>query len=587
MSKTWTYSEWESLFSVVSGSYFDGTAYIPCEFRLIGEWGSPSVEGVATGYPSFLGRTSAMYQAFHAGSNTPISAYFNSSTLTDAKFILNFDFTVRSCDYLSLGFCGYNYPDSEFSYYHGVRIVAYEEAGTQQWEYSYGNVRTFIAPQPDNNYSEPPTPCVFGWAWQPVRGLGAIDDITLDSPQNLHFKSLKIASVGSNSPDGSFFGVFLPITNDDAQIVMGGSDIPEMNGGDNVTQSGGGGTFEAPSDTRGGDYGVNIINEFNNATYGRTAELQKIISTNYGLYIIPESNLNDIVTVLYSSGYFQRFVNSMYNPLSAILNCALLPEKFVAAESTNDYDLTAGGYNISQNIYPSPVQFKRAVSLHAETIGYFDFSAYFDAFPDFSPYTTIKLHLPYIGVIDIDTEKVMYGSVSVIYSVDVMSGNCCAWVWCNDKNGNHTFCYTATGNCAYTLPLFASQSDGSAIGKFLGGVTSLAMGNPIAAGVSLTNAAISANTRQTNIVGNFGGNLGMIGDTICWLEIIRPQWVETPNYKPLHGIPSYIGESISDLEITGFVRCEKIELDAVPCTDEEKTQIEQIMKNGIYILSES
>ena len=137
------------------------------------------------------------------------------------------------------------------------------------------------------------------------------------------------------------------------------------------------------------------------------------------------------------------------------------------------------------------------------------------------------------------------------------------------------------------MPLFASQSDGSAIGKFLGGVTSLAMGNPIAAGVSLTNAAISANTRQTNIVGNFGGNLGMIGDTICWLEIIRPQWVETPNYKPLHGIPSYIGESISDLEITGFVRCEKIELDAVPCTDEEKTQIEQIMKNGIYILSES
>ena len=349
--------------------------------------------------------------------------------------------------------------------------------------------------------------------------------------------------------------------------------------GNDTERGGGDGTFSAPSNNDGDRSGSSLLSAISTAN----VTFKTVLGSNYNLYYVPPADLTKILAVLYSSDYFQRFENSMYNPLSAVLNCALIPEIF-CKYSASVSDMTAGGYNISQHIFPNPIQFASPEPLIMQHIGDIDITKYFGAFPDFAPYTQCKLHLPYIGEIAIDMNKIAHGTLSVDYVCDVMSGNVTAWIWCNDKDGNHTYCYNATGNCAYSIPLFANSSDGSAIGKIIGGITSIAAGNVFSGVASTASGAASSISRHTQISGTFSGNVGITTNPKCFAEFSRPQWANPANYQNQSGIPSEISGKLSDFR-GGFVRVETIDLQNVPATEAELAEIESLLESGIYYVS--
>lgn len=397
-----------------------------------------------------------------------------------------------------------------------------------------------------------------------------------ENPVDIDFISLEFSGAYSEQ-NVLYIWISQPCYNEDIEFAE--EPQPEEQGGnwgDDTGKAGGDGTFSAPSDNYGDRAGTVLISAISTAN----TTFKTVLGGNYNLYYVPPADLTKILAVLYSSDYFQRFENSMYNPLSAVLNCALIPEIF-CVHSANTVDITAGGYNISQHIFPNPVQFTNPEPLICKHIGDIDIINYFGGFPDFAPHTQCKLHLPYIGEIAIDTNKIAHGTLSVDYVCDVMSGNVTAWIWCDDKDGNHTYCYNATGNCAYSIPLFASSSDGSAIGKIIGGVASISAGNVFSGIGSIAGGVTSVVSHNTEINGTFSGNVGLTTNPKCFLEISRPQWVNPTQYQKQSGIPSQISGKISDFR-GGFFQIETVDLENLPATDTEIAELEQMLKDGIY-----
>jgi hypothetical protein len=251
--------------------------------------------------------------------------------------------------------------------------------------------------------------------------------------------------------------------------------------GDSIISGGGGENHWGPISIPGGGSGSFEISKQDSrgdpdghAVADRAGDIRSALdpfftgSNGLKLHQLLSAAIPDIYALLYadtSGAFLRRYEQSMYNPLSAIVSVHLLPEKLVHLTGSNS-DLTASGYNISQNL-PTPQTFpivssigsypKKDGSTYGTGLDSFDFEAYFDAFQDFAPYTQVRLHLPYCGVIDIDTDAVMHGKLQVSYICDAISGNVAAYVWCQDKDGRSTYSYVATGNAALSLPMFAAQ----------------------------------------------------------------------------------------------------------------------------------
>ena len=388
-------------------------------------------------------------------------------------------------------------------------------------------------------------------------------------------------------------------------IIGGGGEEGYGSWGSNNQHSGGEGTFSFSSNDRGDATGTSLNQEM-------TGRVQGFNNAVFGLYKIHEitaTEMTDIMTALYYSGvsseqgisdFFDRFKLSMYNPMSAVLAVNVMPYDLIPRKGDGDRSrLSIAGYDVSNAInHVTPPTYQECEQIGTKFIGSYNFdeSHVFDAFPDFAPYTKIKLHLPYIGVIDIDTNAVMYGQIAVTYYSDIISGNITAFVWCEDKDGHCTYKYTATGNCAYSFPLFSMSQDGSAVGKLIGsGVNMIGgalSGNPmmIASGITGTAESLlsaSLGKRETTQGGSYSGNASILGDATCYLEITRPVWVEPEHYQKLKGITAELSGTIADAgngePYAGYILIDSIDLDNVNATENEKNEIENLLKSGVYI----
>ena len=398
---------------------------------------------------------------------------------------------------------------------------------------------------------------------------------------------------------------------------------PEGTWGGNIQPNIPNGTYQGTSDSKPSNYTIQKISE-------RTEKVQtlfKNITGVFSIYLLGYSttpviqteswdSLTKVYRVLYSSDYITRYGQSLYNPLSAVLSVQLMPFDFVyralfGAWGSTTKKLTISGYNVSDKIAelysetaPQYQYLKPTISFE---LGSWDVEKYFDSYADFAPFTRIYLHLPFIGKLEVDTNAVAHGKLTIIYHVDMISGNIVAEIWCKDREGNSQFVHTANGNCSYSIPMYSMNQDGSAVGKLLHSAvgTGLAaitgnVGGVVAGAVGMGTAAIESTlaSKSTAISGELGGNNSLLTSYMCWAEIIRPVIVNNMHYKMLHGIQSYASNRLNDsgqeqypsglpidngIPYDGFVAVESIELDSVHATEKEKEMLRSILARGIHI----
>lgn len=406
----------------------------------------------------------------------------------------------------------------------------------------------------------------------------------------------------------------------------GTSIIPGGGGGDGswgskTVRGGGNGTFSTSTTQRDkATPGASAINVVVNTNTSLEQVFGSSTPTDKGKITLQTCGVDDLVEALYNEDFIKAYANAYYNPMSGIPVCHMLPVPFVQAYSqTEQVAMTASGMNLEKTVGGSKVQimsFRIPPTTHIDS-NIIDFSnLYFDAFPDFDGYTKMRLHLPYIGEVDINPNWCMGGRLQVTINCDCITGNLSAWIWCEDRDEQSDYMLIATGNCSRPIPIASMGKDPSSIGKIasglitaVGGLAAVAAA-PVTGGASLVvggTAAIAAGSataiggavqmehqRTTQVKYDNTGAVGALGDMKFWLEITRPVWVEPENYQALYGLPAYTGRTILECPqkanpdatqaFEGFLVIDAIDLTGIEGpTEEEKAMIEEQLAKGVFI----
>ncbi|MBR4302925.1 MAG: hypothetical protein IKT80_05110, partial [Bacteroidaceae bacterium] len=214
---------------------------------------------------------------------------------------------------------------------------------------------------------------------------------------------------------------------------------------------------------------------------------------------------------------------------------------------------------------------------------------YVGSFLDYSPYTKISIYLPYIGIHELSADDLMGDSVQVVYNIDVLSGACGCFI----KSSSKGVLYSFNGSCISNIPL-TSINFSSAIQNAVSAVCS---GAAVIAGISTGAAPITAmgaagllnsacntaiNSKPTvQRSGSLGGSAGVLSVQKPYIIIERPDFSVPYNFNHYVGQASNITSTLGSL--TGFTICEYVHIEGVPATEEEIREIEQLLKEGVYL----
>ena len=194
--------------------------------------------------------------------------------------------------------------------------------------------------------------------------------------------------------------------------------------------------------------------------------------------------------------------------------------------------------------------------------------------------TDVSIFLPFIGEQSLNSNEVMGASLNVIYTVDILSGSCIASVRVIKDNLDAVL-YQFTGNMASNFPItsadYATVFSGAL--QLAVGVVSLPSSGGVLSLVSATSNMLSgADVKRT---GSLSSSAGFMGIKKPYLILSRPIQSLPENYNSFHGYVSNVTMKLKDCK--GYTQIDSIHIDNVPCMEEEKSRLLQILKDGIII----
>lgn len=353
---------------------------------------------------------------------------------------------------------------------------------------------------------------------------------------------------------------------------------------------GGDGTFTAHSDNTTAQ---DVLNKIEEKKFLRKNWISNY--SNYGIKLYTGFFITDLFRELFTSDFINRFLQSVYNPLSSILSLHQMPEyyngiKLIPNDINSPVNSTIhlSGYNTSV----SAVQ--TVNSLNSFSAGRVDLSSlYFGSFPDYEPYTQITLNLPFCGKISVAPSLCMGGYIDIIYTIDALNGGVCVNIVTTDRNDVSYPAYSVSGNCAYSLPVIGQQGGDYLKGFINTGISAAATmitKSPLTYLGTVKSAFDTVSTSHyTQSTGSVSGNISLLDDWTVWCEISRPEWSNPEKYSQLIGIPSDVSGTINSNDadfsaFTGFLKCKRFEAQGISgATDKEKDEIEKLLTSGIYI----
>lgn len=203
---------------------------------------------------------------------------------------------------------------------------------------------------------------------------------------------------------------------------------------------------------------------------------------------------------------------------------------------------------------------------------------------DYPPYTQVSLYLPFIGIVPLDTNDVMRSSINITYGIDVFTGACLAVVKVT-RDGYTAALYQYSGVCAVEYPLSNVQNS-NLVGGLLavaGGVASMVSSGGVSAPAVLTAAAGAASASKSTVgrSGGFSGNAGAMGCKVPYLIIQRPQTRVASTFPELAGYPTNKSGKLGSF--SGQVNVVHVHVENVGATNDELTQIENLLKSGVLV----
>lgn len=342
-------------------------------------------------------------------------------------------------------------------------------------------------------------------------------------------------------------------------------------------------TIELPSDPAVGVANVGFVNVYKTGVNS----LQ-----NMGLELFPDlqytapqaitgndttdaivNGFNELVTFFANIPSFFEQTNAG-TLINYILDCHVIP--VTPTGGTAEYikvgykTLTCSGYKLSNDY----------VTFNCGTIS---LAEYYANFADFL--TNAKLFLPFIGFVPARPEWFYRDSLTVKYRFNVVDGSFVAFVmstgsYVNNSNQGPTIVGQYGGSACVHLPItgltYANMVSGL-IGAASGAVVSAASGNVAGVATSAINAAnLRGDIPQSN---TYSASSSFLTSRCPYLLIERPVSNFSKTYPREIGIPSNISVKLSSVH--GFATVGNIHLDGITATDQEKSELERLLREGV------
>ena len=156
---------------------------------------------------------------------------------------------------------------------------------------------------------------------------------------------------------------------------------------------------------------------------------------------------------------------------------------------------------------------------------------------DYSPYTTVRIWLPFLGFFDLSIDELSNKEIELTYTIDLVNGKALAEI-SNDDGVIYRFVGTA-----YEQEPYHMESLNNISTVYVNGAYNMA-------------------------------------DYTPYLLIERPINLAPPN-NDLEGLPTYKEVTIGDVK--GFIRCRKVFAKDMVATEAEKNEIEALLRDGVLV----
>lgn len=288
-------------------------------------------------------------------------------------------------------------------------------------------------------------------------------------------------------------------------------------------------------------------------------------SSLWAIYNPTLSQLNSLGAWLWSTNFIDQILKIFNDPMQAIIGL----HKVYATPNISGSGNIKVGYLDSG--VPSNIVGNQYTYIDCGTVS---LREYYGNILDYSPYTTVQLYLPFIGIVSLDIADVSRSSITVKYGVDVLTGACLASVSVQRDNVGGVL-YQYSGNCACQYPLSSGSYMGMITGA-LGAIGSLARGNIIGTGLSV--AGMHTNIEHS---GGFSGNSGAMGIKKPYLIISRPQSAMNDGFPSIQGYPSNYYTRLGNC--SGFTQVAECHVENISATDKELDKIKDLLKEGVIL----
>lgn len=297
----------------------------------------------------------------------------------------------------------------------------------------------------------------------------------------------------------------------------------------------------------------------------------------FTVYAPSLSQLNAFGGWLWSNNIIDMLLRIWQNPLEGIIAF----QKVYAVPTVGSSSNIIVGYVDSQ--VSAPIVTSQFVTVNCGTI---TVDEILHNATDYPPYTMMHIYLPFIGIVELDCNEFMNGSITVTYHIDVYTGTCLVEVAStrSPDMGTPTIIYTFSGNASQQLPLTSSNFGGAlnALVSTVSGVARMGSGGALNAISGLSTIGHSVSHEMIHIAhsGDLSANAGIMALRTPYLIIGRRNSYDANAYNELYGYPAnktvYLGNCSGFTRVkAGFLRSK--------ATEEEKQEIMDLLKKGVIL----
>lgn len=297
----------------------------------------------------------------------------------------------------------------------------------------------------------------------------------------------------------------------------------------------------------------------------------------FTVYNPSQANLNSLGTYLWDDSIMASLRNIWQDPLDGVIS---LIQVYVTPPTSGSHNIILGFLDTGVS---SPVVSTQFVTVDCGSVTVPENK---QNATDYAPYTSLHLFLPFIGIVELDSNECMKSTIKVVYKVDVYTGTCLAQVKVTrTKDMPHgPILYTFSGNCSQQIPLTSGNATG-VLTALIGGITAglgAASGGGIGlmAGAEIVGRSVTHEMFHINHSGNISANAGIMGNKKPYLIIGRRHGYDANNYSSFYGYPAnktvYLGNH------SGFVRVKKCFV-KTSATQPEHDEIMRLLEEGVIV----